>query len=124
MGYTVRKEMRIIVLLLLAVVVCIRLAGSIEAWLKGINGPLMSYVFCVIFPASLALLLLLMPATRTREGLLMRFGTILQLLLILYIPSFALYLALGLPVVFLAVELFVTRVPSYMSAPLERLVLA
>lgn len=123
MQYAMRKEMQAVILALVALVVTIRLIWAIHSWQNGVNAPLLSYAFCVVFPASLAVLLLLMPATRTKEGLLMRFGTVIQLLLILSIPPYALYLALGLPVVFLVIELFVTRIPNPISAPLERLIL-
>ena len=41
----------------------------------------------------------------------MQVGTMIQLLLIIALPGFALYLALGFPVVFLVIELFETRSP-------------
>lgn len=63
-----------------------------------------------------------MGKTITKEGLLMRFGTMTQLLLIISIPKFSLYLALGFPVVFLVVELFVTRVPKTITTPIERVI--
>jgi len=69
-------------------------------------------------------LLLAMPATRSREGALMRLGTIIQLALIILLPPVALYLALGLPVVFLVVELFETRLPQPLRDPIVRAVLA
>jgi hypothetical protein len=39
----------------------------------------------------------------------MRLGTIFQLVLVIAVPRFSLQLLLGLPVVFLLVELFETR---------------
>lgn len=51
----------------------------------------------------------------------MRAGTMIQLCLIVLLPSAALYLALGLPVVFLVVELFETRVPHVIREPIVRI---
>lgn len=85
---------------------------------------LLAYPLTVIFPAVLIAILLFMPSTASREGLLMRVGTIVQLLLIVALPAFALYLALGLPVVFLVVELFETRLPHGLRDRLARLVVA
>lgn len=66
-----------------------------------------------VFIPTLAFLFL---ATRTgmssSEGVLMQIGTLIQLLLIIALPKFALYLALGFPVVFLVIELFETRSPA------------
>jgi hypothetical protein len=52
-----------------------------------------------------------MPPAKSREGILMRLGAIMQLMAIIALPSLALRLALGLPVVFLVVELYATRIP-------------
>lgn len=57
------------------------------------------------------------------EGALMQLGVLIQLLLILALPSFALYLALGFPVVFLVVELFETKAPAGMKAHIKRRIL-
>ena len=62
-----------------------------------------------------------MPGAESREGILMRAGTMIQLCLIVLLPSAALYLALGLPVVFLVVELFETRVPHVIREPIVRI---
>ena len=85
---------------------------------------LLAFPFGAVLPAVLLILLALMPPTRTREGLLMRVGAMMQLWLIIALPRFALHLALGFPVVFLAVELFETRVPRRIRDPLVRLVVA
>lgn len=89
---------------------------------NGDEHELLAYPLTVIFPAVLIAILLVMPPTESREGLLMRVGTIVQLLLIVALPAFALYLALGLPVVFLVVELFETRLPHALRDRLARLV--
>jgi hypothetical protein len=77
---------------------------------------LTAYGFTVIFP--LALVLLIFGRSRTREGVLMRLATIGQLLLIVAIPPYALQLLLGLPIAFLFVELFETRLPAAIRDPI------
>ena len=86
--------------------------------------PLLIFPLAVIFPALLVIALLLMKGAGSRESLLMRFGTILQLILIIIFKDWALYLALGFPFVFLVVEIFETRLPKSISTPLSRLVIA
>lgn len=88
---------------------------------QGDPDPLLAYPLGVVFPALLVLLLLRLPAAKSREGILMRVGTVLHLLLIMALPSAALYLALGFPVVFLVVELFETRMPPRWRDPLVRI---
>ena len=83
--------------------------------------PLLAFPLTVIFPTLLILLLLRMPPARSREGTLMCIGTIVQLSLIVLLPGIALYLALGMPVVFLVVELFETRMPRRIREPLVRM---
>ena len=72
----------------------------------------------------LVVLLVIMPAAKSREGALMRLGTIVQLILIVLFPAINLYLALGLPVVFLVVELFETRLPVALRRPLTNMFIA
>lgn len=85
---------------------------------------LLAFPFTVVFPEILIVILLCMKPTKTREGLLMRFGAVVHLLLIISLPSFSLYLALGFPFVFLSVELFETRLPKQVANPLSKLVIA
>lgn len=74
--------------------------------------PLTPYGFTVVFPLVLIGLLLSMGPGRTREGVLMRIGTACQMILVIAVPPLALQFVLGLPIVFLLVELFETRVPA------------
>jgi len=90
---------------------------------QGNETPLLIFPFTVIFPCLLILLMLKMQPAQSREGLLMRFGMIVHILLILFFYPWALYLALGFPFVFLVVEIFETRLPKSISQPLSRLVL-
>ena len=54
----------------------------------------------------------------------MQIGTMIQLLLIIALPGFALYLALGIPVVFLVIELFETRAPTIFRSWIKGRVIA
>lgn len=54
----------------------------------------------------------------------MQLGTMIQLLLIIALPQFALYLALGFPVVFSLVEFFETRFPAKLRFWVKRLVIS
>lgn len=55
----------------------------------------------------------------SQEGTLMQLGAMVQILLIIAFPRFALYLALGFPVVFLFVELFETRMPTLLKTAIK-----
>jgi len=101
----------------------IRLLHALVKWNEGSNAEIEVFTFTVIFPAVLIFSLVEMKTAQTKEGVLMRFGTLVQLLLIICIPPFSLYLALGMPVVFLVVELFVTRIPNNISSSIERFIL-
>ncbi len=101
-----------------------RIVAMIRALRFGDPSPLLSLPFTAILPAVLLVLLGFMPAARTQEGLLMRVGAMIQLILIVALPAVALYLSLGFPVVFLMVELFETRVPRRVREPLARFVIA
>ena len=81
-------------------------------------GPLTAYGFTVVFPLVLIGLLLSLAPGRTREGVLMRIGTAFQMILVIVVPLLALHFVLGLPLVFLLVELFETRVPDRLREPL------
>ncbi|MGI4944021.1 MAG: hypothetical protein ACRYHQ_26270 [Janthinobacterium lividum] len=80
--------------------------------LTGNLGQLTTYGFTVVFPLVLIGLLLSLGPGRTREGVLMRIGTACQMILVILVPPLALHLVLGLPIVFLLVELFETRMPA------------
>jgi hypothetical protein len=100
-----------------------RASGVVHGLQGGDEQPLLAFPLAVILPAVLVAILVMLPPTETREGLLMRIGTIAQLLLIIALPSLALYLALGLPVVFLVAELIETWLPPALRDRLAGLVL-
>ena len=101
-----------------------RIAAMVAALRSGDPSQLLALPFTAILPTVLFTVLALLPATRTREGLLMRVGTMIQLILIVALPAVALYLCLGFPVVFLVAELFETRVPRHLRESLAKLVVA
>lgn len=122
--FRLRRRIKLALSLVIGTGVAARFATMTSALAEGDPDHLLAFPLAVIFPAILAALLLVMPATRSREGALMRLGTIIQLALIILLPPVALYLALGLPVVFLLVELFETRLPQPLGDPVVRAVLA
>lgn len=122
--FRLRRSIKLALTLVVSSGVLARLVTMVSALAEGDPDQLLAFPLTVIFPAILAGLLLALPTTRSREGALMRLGTILQLALIILLPPLALYLALGLPVVFLVVELFETRLPQPLRDPIVRAVLA
>lgn len=122
--FEIRATARFALLAVLLGAVVTRAAVMIVALKAGDEALLLAFPLGVIFPAVLALLLAVMPPAKSREGLLMRIGTMIQLLLIIMLPAVSLYLALGLPVVFLLVELFETRLPAAVRLPLTKLFVA
>ena len=124
MMFRLRRSIKLALALVVSSGVLARLVTMVSALADGDPDQLLAFPLTVIFPAILAGLLLALPATRSREGALMRLGTIIQLALIILLPPLALYLALGLPVVFLVVELFETRLPQPLRDPIVRAVLA
>ena len=122
--FRLRRSIKLALALMIGSGVAARFAIVVSALAEGNPDHLLAFPLTVIFPAILAGLLLAMPSTRSREGALMRLGTIIQLALIILLPPVALYLALGLPVVFLVVEMFETRLPRAVREPIVRAVLA
>lgn len=123
-AFTFRATARRIAFAMTASVLGYRIVTMIEALGSGDPSLLLAFPFGAILPGVLLIVLTVMPPTQTREGLLMRVGAMLQLWLIILLPTMALYLALGFPVVFLVVEIFETRVPPRLREPLACLVIA
>jgi hypothetical protein len=95
-----------------------RLLLAADAARTGDLDPLIAYGFTVIFPLVLLLAILSLGPSRTREGILMRIATCCQLILVMALPPLSLYFLLGLPVAFLLVELFETRMPRVVREPI------
>jgi len=122
--FAFRPTARRIAFALAAFVLGYRVVMMDVALRSGDPSRLLAFPFSAILPAVLMAVLAMMPPTRSREGLLMRVGAMIQLWLIILLPPLALYLALGFPVVFLVVEIFETRLSPRIRDPLARLVIA
>ncbi|SFK29814.1 hypothetical protein [Methylorubrum salsuginis] len=122
--HTLTAHARRLVGVALATAVLLRSVDLVRALSASDEGPLLAYPLSVIFPALLVVALMRMPPAVSREGILMRLGTMIQCVLIVALPPLALHLALGLPVVFLVVELFETRCPPALRDALARRVVA
>jgi hypothetical protein len=90
----------------------LRAAEMLATLRAGSETQLLAFPLAVILPFALIVGLAQLPPTDSREGTLMRLGTMIQLVGVIVLPNLALCLALGLPVVFLVVELYETRVPT------------
>lgn len=123
-SHQLRPSSRIVAISACVFLTIWRAIDALDGLAHGAEHALLAYPLTVVFPAVLIAVLLTFPPASSREGALMRVGTIIQLLLILALPRYALYLALGLPVVFLVVELFETRLPAPLRDRLARLVVA
>lgn len=121
--YKIRGHTKTVLTIITIAIFLWRGIDMVSSTYAGEETALLAFPFTVIFPTMLIVIFLTMKPTKTREGLLMRFGSLIHLLLIISLPSFALYLALGFPFVFLCVELFETRVPKQMANSLSKLVI-
>jgi hypothetical protein len=110
--HVIRNPAKWALCLAAAALLLIRAAAVILGLMAGDEAELLAYPLSAILPAVLILGLALLPPTVSREGALMRLGAMIQLNAIIAMPGIALHLALGLPVVFLVVELYETRLPK------------
>ncbi len=122
--FEIRRVTKVILTIAAIVILLWRAIVMVSLAYAGDETALLAFPFTVIFPVILILILLNMKPAKTHEGILMRFGTLIHLLLIVSVPNIALYLTLGFPFVFLSVELFETRLPKRVAKPLSKLVIA
>ena len=117
---------RIVALLscLTAGLVAIRVLMALNDLLAGDVTAFIAFPLAVLLPALAFGFLATRHQMKSAEGALMQLGAMIQLSLIIAFPGFALYLALGFPVVFLVVELFETHLPARLRDPIKRSVLA
>lgn len=85
---------------------------AIANLIDGDQTSFLTFPLSVVLPVMVFSFLATRRTMASQEGALMQFGAMLQILLIIALPRFALYLALGFPVVFLLVELFETKLPN------------
>lgn len=95
-----------------AIVFVWRAYFAITDLVEGDQTAFLTFPLSVILPVMVFSFLATRRSMASQEGALMQLGAMMQILLIIALPSFALYLALGFPVVFLMVELFETRLPK------------
>lgn len=84
----------------------------------------LAFPLSVVLPSMIFAFLATRRSMASQEGALMQLGAMMQILLIIALPSFALYLALGFPVVFLMVELFETRLPNSLKTAVKSRLMA
>lgn len=84
----------------------------------------LAFPLSVVLPAMVFAFLSTRRKTVSQEGVLMQLGAMIQILLIVALPSLALYLALGFPIVFLVVELFETKMPVSLKTSFKSKLLA
>lgn len=102
----------------------IRAFDAVSDLLKGDVTAFLAFPLTVILPALAFAYIGLLKDMVSQEGVLMQIGVMIQLILILALPAFALYLALGFPVVFLVVELFETKAPPGLRQRIKKRLLA
>ena len=103
--------------------VAFRAALAIQELYVGDVSAILAFPLTVILPAVAFVYVGRLKDMISEEGALMQLGVMIQLLLVLSLPSFALYLVLGFPVVFLVVELFETKTPEGFRSRIKGLVL-
>ncbi len=92
---------------------------AIADFIDGDQTSFLAFPLSVVLPVMVFSFLATRRTISSQEGALMQFGAMVQILLIIALPRFALYLALGFPVVFLAVELFETRLPNSLRTTIK-----
>lgn len=118
--YRIRKALICGLAVVAAALVIWRAGMVVQGLVEGDETDFLTFPLAVILPALAFAFLALRNSFASAEGALMHLCAMLQLLLILAMPRFALLLALGFPVGFLLVELFETRCPSSLRDPLRR----
>jgi hypothetical protein len=116
----IRARTRLALSLGAAALFLARAMSALASLRAGNEAPFLAFPLAVILPTVLIIALSQLPPAKSYEGILMRLGTMMQLLAIVALPHLALYLALGLPVVFLVVELYVTRIPASLQSKISR----
>ena len=107
-----------------SIVVTIRAVEVVRGLQASDAAAFLAFPLAVMIPALAYLFLATRRGMVSEEGALMQLGAMIQLALIIALPRFALYLALGFPVVFLVVEIFETKVPAALRVWVKRRVIA
>ena len=123
-GFALHPRLLRLALLAACGLAALRLTSALLHLREGDPNLFLEFPLAVVLPLLALAFLTRLPGTKSAEGALMRLAALLTLLLILALPPLALHLALGAPVAFLCVELYVLRTPPKLRARLERLVFA
>ena len=110
--YRVKQPVVFVLVALALCVLAIRGHFAIADLINHDQTRFLAFPLTVILPASAFAFLAWRRNIASQEGVLMQLGAMIQILLIISVPKFALHLALGCPVVFLVVELFETKMPT------------
>ncbi|WP_162617664.1 hypothetical protein [Yoonia maritima] len=102
-----------------AIVFAWRAYFAITDLVDGDQTAFLTFPLSVVLPVTIFAFLATRRSMTSQEGALMQLGAMMQILLIIALPSFALYLTLGFPVVFLMVELFETRLPNSLKTAIK-----
>ena len=122
--HRIRPEIIALLSVVAAALFVWRAVLAVAGLMNGDEVGFLSFPLAVILPSLVFGYFATLRDMISAEGALMQFGAMIQLLLILAMPQWALHLALGFPVVFLCVELFETRLPGTLRDRLKRGVLA
>lgn len=118
--FCLRRGLLLSMIALAALLGIMRAMQALQALAGMQEGAFLALPLTVILPLAAFVFLTRLGPMRSAEGVLMQLGCMIQILLIIAMPGFALYLALGFPVVFLVVELFETRLPTVMRDVIKR----
>jgi hypothetical protein len=121
--YNIRREILAALAAIATGLILWRAAMAVAKLMGGDATAFLAFPLSVMLPALAFGFLVTLRDLASDEGALMQLGAIIHLLLILALPGFALYLALGFPVVFLVVELFEVHMPKRLRDMLKRGVL-
>lgn len=121
---SIEKRFLTLLFCLAFLAIAFRAVHAVNDLLRGDVTAFLAFPLTVILPALAFVYIGLLKDMISQEGVLMQIGVMIQLILILALPAFALYLALGFPVVFLVVELFETKAPSGLRQGIKKRLLA
>ena len=110
--FRIKRPLLLALAIALLCLVVLRSYDAIRNYLAEDQTQFLAFPLSVILPGATFLYLASQRGMSSQEGVLMQLGAMVQILLIIACPNWALHLALGFPVVFLIVELFETRMPS------------
>ena len=117
--HKLKSSVVVLMMLIAAVLFVWRAYDAISNLIDRDQTAFLAFPLSVVLPAMAFLFLASRRSMVSQEGVLMQLGAMMQILLIMALPSFALYLALGFPVVFLFVELFETRLPNSLKTDIK-----